>query len=30
VKARWRDSDSFVEGLDWRLQLEQMAGPPRE
>jgi GTP-binding protein Era len=26
VRAGWRDSRQFVEGLDWRRQLEEMAG----
>jgi len=29
VHAGWRDSRQFVEELDWRKQLEQLAGPPQ-
>jgi GTPase len=29
VRPNWRDSAGFVEGLDWRRQLEEMAGPAR-
>jgi len=29
VQAGWRESRQFVEELDWRRQLEQIAGPPR-
>jgi len=28
VRAGWRNSREFVEGLDWRRQLEQLAGGP--
>jgi GTP-binding protein Era len=27
VRPGWRDSRGFIEGLDWRRQLEEMAGP---
>ena len=27
IQAGWRDSRQFVEGLDWRRQLEEIAGP---
>jgi GTPase len=30
VKADWRESHEFVEQLDWRRQLERLAGPPRK
>ncbi len=30
VRPGWRDSREFVEGLDWRRQLEEMAGTERE
>jgi len=29
VQPGWRESRQFVEELDWRRQLEQIAGPPR-
>lgn len=29
VRPNWRDSNHFVEGLDWRRQLEEMAGPEK-
>jgi GTP-binding protein Era len=29
VQPGWRESRQFVEDLDWRRQLEQIAGPPR-
>jgi GTP-binding protein Era len=29
VQPGWRESRQFVEELDWRRQLEQMAGPSR-
>jgi GTP-binding protein Era len=29
VQHGWRESRQFVEDLDWRRQLEQIAGPPR-
>ena len=29
VRFGWRESRQFVEELDWRRQLEQIAGPPR-
>jgi GTPase len=29
VQPGWRESPQFVEDLDWRRQLEQIAGPPR-
>ncbi len=30
VQPGWRESRQFVEELDWRRQLEQIAGPPRQ
>jgi GTPase len=30
VKADWRESHEFVEELDWRRQLERLAGPARK
>ena len=30
VKSDWRESHEFVEGLDWRRQLERLAGPARK
>ncbi len=30
VRPGWRDSRQFVEELDWRRQLESMAGPPEK
>ena len=30
VQPGWRDSRQFVEELDWRRQLESMAGPPQK
>ncbi len=30
VQANWRDSDRFVDGLDWRRQLEGLTGVARE
>jgi GTP-binding protein Era len=30
VQPGWRESRQFVEELDWRRQLESIAGPPRE
>jgi GTP-binding protein Era len=29
VQPGWRDSRTFVDELDWRRQLETLAGPPR-
>ena len=30
VRPGWRDSPGFVEGLDWRRQLEDLAGKPQK
>ncbi len=30
VRPNWRDSAQFVEGLDWRRQLEEIAGPAKD
>jgi GTP-binding protein Era len=29
VRPGWRESREFVDGLDWRRQLEELAGPKK-